>query len=97
MKLFYATATVRLVVLAETEFDALLAADEYALDAARDSGLDSEEAYEIRGLDDLPAGWTGNDLPYGGEGAESIRAILEAMPQPVVRDTFTIDMFQVMQ
>lgn len=97
MKLFYATATVRLVVVAKTELQALLVADEYALDAARDSGIDSEWAEEIRSLDDLPAGWTSDALPYGGDGDQSIKAVFEAAPQEVVRDTFTVDMFEVIQ
>jgi hypothetical protein len=97
MKLYYATATVRLVVQAESELDALLRADEYAMGAARDAGLESDWADDIRSLYDSPAGWTGNNLPYGGDGTQSIRAILETAPPPVVRDTFTVDMFSALQ
>jgi len=97
MKVFKVTAQIEFVVVAESEFDALQVADSYAIDAARDSGLDADWAQEIAAADQLPAGWKESDLPYGGDGDQSIKAILDSAPPLVVRDAFTIDMFQVMQ
>jgi hypothetical protein len=97
MKLFSATVQVVLVVMAETELEALLAAESHADDAARDSGLECDWATEIQSIAELPPGWTGADLPYGGDGTESISAILDRVPPAVVRDTRTIDMFEATQ
>ncbi|QJD98624.1 hypothetical protein HH212_00025 [Massilia forsythiae] len=97
MKLFAATAQVMFVVVAENEPAALLAADQYAIDAARDSGIEADWAIEITSLDQLPPGWRATDLPYGGVGCDSIATIFASAPAAVVRDLATTDMFEVIK
>jgi hypothetical protein len=94
MKLFSVTAQITFVVQAESELAALIEADVHALDAARDEGLGADFATEIRGIEHLPAGWTGAEYPYGGTGDQCISDILASMPPVVERDTRTIDMFE---
>lgn len=97
MKLFTATAQVRLVVAAENKLAALLAAEEFAIDAARDSSIEADWATEITSLDQLPPGWRPTDLPYGGDGCDSIATIFASAPAAVVRDLATTDMFEVIK
>lgn len=82
------------VVEAESEAEARTAT---LYDCARDICLDMDPDVdvvgEIKGLDGLPDGWHDSCLPYNGDGEQPLSALLIA--KAPVRDTKTIDMFEV--
>lgn len=92
-RLFEVEITIRSVVAAADDALAYGAARFNAREMMRDNDLDDIDIVaEIKSLDDLPAGWDGLCLPYGGDGTARINAILEEQP---LRDTKTADMFEV--
>ena len=63
-------------------------------DVQHTSGLDVGFGDELKTIEDVTRqGYTGGDLPYGGDGQTSLDRILAALDALPTRDTKTIDMF----
>lgn len=95
LKPFFVELKVTAVVMAESEAQAMVKAESSASSIISDEGISAEHAEqveslaEVRGLDPK---WTGDSIPYGGDGTLKLKDLLPETA--AVRDTHTIDMFE---
>ena len=76
MPVYTVTVETEIVVFAEDEFDAEEEAKRCVKDEDRDSFVC--DAREINKLIQMPAGWDGDCLPYGGDGRVRLKEMLTA-------------------
>jgi hypothetical protein len=82
-----------MIVMAEHEAHAQIIADSKYREAVHDEpNPDLDVSGPITDVSQLTGGWTGNCVPYGGDGETELADIIAALPPP--RDTKTIDMFE---
>jgi len=95
MKPYAVEVSFTMIVMAEDENEAYTAAFDEANDAWRHSDdRDYDVLGPVRTEDDLIRyGWSGQCIPYGGDGDTRLADILANMEPEAERDTMTIDMF----
>lgn len=76
MKLYVVEITVRTVVQAEDEIDAILVTEENWSEIASDSRPDVDVSREVLEQRHLPSGWDLGCLPYGGDGNTRMSEII---------------------
>lgn len=94
-KLYAVNMVVTAVVVATSERDAERVFDAHKSAIMSDGDYDPECDYEVIAGSPLPWGWEMESLPYGNLVDMTIGAWLDQAPPHVVRDTKTIDMFEV--
>lgn len=94
LKPYFVEMSITAVVMAESETLALIKAEHSSHEICRDGKLRADTAVQVQSLAELAqmdGDWTGECLPYGGDGETCLQALIpESAPH---RDTKTIDMF----
>lgn len=95
LKPYTVELSVTAIVMAESDIDAHTAAIDYARDIWNEIDPDVDVHGEIKSIDRLPADWTPDSLPYGGDGETQLKDLVPA--EEVTPDTQTIDMFAALE
>lgn len=77
MKLYVIEVTLRTVVQAEDDIDAILVGEQNLSEIIGDARPDVDVLREVSEQRHLPSGWDFGCLPYGGDGIERIGEILK--------------------
>jgi hypothetical protein len=95
MKPYAVEVSFTMIVMAEDESDAYASAMDSANEAWRDTyDHDYDVLGPVRNEDDLKRhGWSGDSIPYGGDGETYLKTILASIEAEPDRDAKTIDMF----
>lgn len=95
LKPFFVTLKVTAVVMASSDAHAMTRAESFASRIVSDGQLSSDSVENIESLQELSKmdpEWTGDCIPYGGDGVTRLDAMLPNEP-PLAKDVHTIDMF----
>lgn len=90
---YVVTIEYKAAVMAESAIDAYSIASGHVDEIQRDNEADVSTGHLLTSEAQLAEhGWSGDCLPYGGDGDLTLRQIFEAIEVEPMRDTKTIDM-----